>query len=76
MNRRPPAESIDEKITLKGAPLERVDKFKYLGSEVTSSGDFIQDISIRTCAALQAISSLNKIWCSRKCNARYDFTTP
>ena len=26
---RPPADLIDEKIILKGAPLERVDKFKY-----------------------------------------------
>ena len=67
MSQRSPADSFDENITLKGVPLERMDKVKYLGLEVTSSGDCIQDISTRTCAALQAISNLNKIWHSKKC---------
>ena len=72
--RKPPADSFNEKITLKGVLLERVDKFKYLGSAAiefkTLQQGHVQPFNkgmcspaIMTCAAaLQAISSLNKVW--------------
>jgi len=62
MSRRTDAETAHEQITLRGKPLNRVDKFKYLGSTISSDNECEHDIKIRTASALNSMSSLDKIW--------------
>ena len=55
-----------EQLLLKGLPLKKVEKFKYLGATITEDGESLTDITIRTATALNVMSSLNKIWKSSK----------
>ena len=66
MSRRTPAETAQEQIFLKNKPLNRVEKFKYLGSTMSSDNESEHEIKIRTAAALQSMSNLDKIWRNRR----------
>jgi hypothetical protein len=55
-------------LLLRGAPLKEVVRFKYLGSNITASGECMQDIQIRTATALKAMSDLDGTWRSRHIN--------
>ena len=49
-------------ISLNGTPLEDVDKFVYLGSEVEGSSRAESDISRRLCLARGAFVKLRPVW--------------
>lgn len=49
-------------ILLKGEPLTEVKTFKYLGANISSHGDCMPDIRIRTATALSSMGDLQKTW--------------
>ena len=55
----------DLNIYCRGVLLEKVDKFKYLGSSIEQSADVSQEIRVRLGAARSALSSLNTLWKDR-----------
>jgi len=54
--------SEHKEILLKGEPLAEVKTFKYLGATISSHGDCMPDIRIRTATALSSMGDLQKTW--------------
>ena len=52
-------------ITLNDKPLEQVDRFTYVGGQITSDGKISEDIKNRIGKGLQAMSRMGKIWKSK-----------
>lgn len=52
-------------LNLNGAPIEQVQSFKYLGSEIGSSGQALVDINARVAKAAAAMNALKSLWRKR-----------